>query len=382
MFAHTSICSPSQIKDLKQGYKTYTYSLNDTEHYAILDAENTKVCISKNYNFIFDKTNGSFHRWGKSFEDDPQFSPIGPELLDIEISVNGCPNACSFCYKSNTNKAPTNMSFQQFKNIIDKFPKTLTQVAFGITGIQTNPDFISMMEYCREIGVIPNFTLSGIDLTDNLAKDCARLAGALAVSAYQKDKNVCYDSVKKFTDLGMTQVNIHLMVSDKTLDFTYEVLNDMQTDPRLSKLNAIVFLGVKPKGRACDGYNPLSFKEFQKLVAYCFDNNLNIGFDSCSAPKFEAAVREMPISENRKKQLIQFSEGCESSLFSSYINVKGEYWHCSFSEDNIEHQKVDLSRVSNYITDLWYSDSVKKFRKAVLGTTVNGCRCCNIFSLD
>ena len=29
------------------------------------------------------------------------------------------------------------------------------------------------MEYCREIGVIPNFTLSGIDLTDEMAEKCA-----------------------------------------------------------------------------------------------------------------------------------------------------------------------------------------------------------------
>jgi len=179
----------------------------------IVDGELKKIFRSKDYNFDFDKTNGNFMRWGKTTasKDDPQFSPFGPEILDIEISVNGCPNGtavtstigpngeiiprenkseCKFCYKNNTQAKPTNMTLDTFKTILNKMPRTLTQIAFGITGVQTNPDFLDMMWHARTNGIIPNFTLSGKDLTDEMAEKCAKVIGAVAVSAMYGEKKI------------------------------------------------------------------------------------------------------------------------------------------------------------------------------------------------
>jgi MoaA/NifB/PqqE/SkfB family radical SAM enzyme len=357
----------------------------DNSHYILLDNEYAKVVIGYDYNYIFLKKSmfgcnaGFFQRWGNKIEDNPNFSPIGPEILDIEISVNGCQNACSFCYKNNKNIPATNMSLDTFKSIIDKFPRTLTQVAFGITGVQTNPDFIPMMEYCRSIGVVPNFTLSGIDLTDELADKLAKVSGALACSAYQTDKNVCYDTVKKFTDRGMSQVNIHLMVSQETLEFAKEVINDRVTDPRLSKLHAIVFLGVKPKGRAKGHFHTLTQEQYEDLIRYTMDKNFNFGFDSCSAPKFEASVKNINLDPQIIDKMIESSEPCESSLFSSYINTHGEYWHCSFAEEQEGQEFVDVIQAKDFIADVWYSEPVKRFRQKSIQSMHNGCRQCTVY---
>lgn len=351
---------------------------NSDKQYLLIETESLKMVVGEDYNYVFDKVSGYFSRWGKSYNDDPNYAPIGPEILDLEISVNGCPNACRFCYKSNVNTPATNMTFETFKSIIDSMPKSLTQIAFGITGIKTNPDFIKMMEYCREIGVIPNFTLSGIDLTDEMAEKVSKLVGALAVSAYQSDKNVCYNTVKKFVDLGIKQTNIHLMVSEETLPFVYEVLNDRLTDPRLKDMGAIVFLGVKPKGRAKGNYSSLATEKYKELIDFCLKKNLAIGFDSCSVPKFEAAVNGLDIPENDKKTLIAYSESCESSLFSSYINVAGEYWHCSFSENEPLISSVNCLNTKNFL-DIWYSPEIEKFRKTSIDSSKNGCRYCTVF---
>jgi len=45
---------------------------------------NTKAFRSPIYNYIFDKKTGFFVRWGKTLEDDPPFSPYGPELEKIK----------------------------------------------------------------------------------------------------------------------------------------------------------------------------------------------------------------------------------------------------------------------------------------------------------
>jgi len=371
-YLHLTMLSKMGTKDVKMS----PYTINGKK-YLVIDNHIGKVVVGEDYNFIFDKTNGDFKRWGKTYEEDPLFSPLGPEILDIEISVNGCPNNCKFCYKNNKATEPTNMTFETFKGILDSFSPALTQIAFGITGIQTNPDFIKMMEYCKERGVIPNFTLSGIDLTDEIALKCSKLVGALAVSAYRSDKNVCYNTVKKFVDLGINQTNIHLMVSQENIDFVYEVLNDRLTDPRLKQMGAIVFLGVKPKGRAKGQYHSLPVAEYEKLIGFCFGNNISVGFDSCSAPKFEAAVKKMDISEKKRAKLLECSESCESSLFSSYINVYGKYWHCSFAEGELK-DGVECVGVKDFLT-IWYSDIVKKLRDDSLKTLTNGCRHCNIF---
>ena len=79
--------------------------------------------------------------------------------------------------------------------------------------------------------------------------------GAVAVSYYpQKDKNVCYDSVEKLTDRGLSQCNIHAMICQETFEATKELFNDMSTDPRLEHLNAVIMLSLKQRGRGKCGY--------------------------------------------------------------------------------------------------------------------------------
>lgn len=175
-------------------------------------------------------------------------------------------------------------------------------------------------------------------------------------------------------------VNIHLMVSDQTIDFVYEVLRDRQTDSRLAHMNAIVFLGVKPKGRAAKGYLPLPTAEYAKLVKHCLEQNIPFGFDSCSAPKFEAAVKEMDLPDDRRKQLLTCSESCESSIFSAYINVAGEWFPCSFSEgENGMTTGVDVAGCSDFLRDVWYSDMAVRFREHLISTSEGGCRRCPLF---
>jgi MoaA/NifB/PqqE/SkfB family radical SAM enzyme len=347
--------------------------------YLLVDSAKAKIVIGEDYNYIFIKKTGFFQRWGKTGDDDPLFSPLGPEILDLEISVDGCSQNCPFCYKGNTNQTPTNMTLDTFKTIISKMPRVLTQIAFGITDVQTNPDFIPMMELCRSIGIIPNFTLSGIDLNDEIAKKVSEICGAVAVSVYDTNKHIGYDAIEQFTSLGMDQVNIHIMVSNETLPFVYEVLGDIQKDSRLKNMNAVVFLGVKPKGRAKAGFESLSNEQYSDLVNYCLDNKLDFGFDSCSAPRFENAIKISDMSDDRKIQLLGCSEPCESSIFSSYINVIGEYWHCSFTEDETGYDCINVLETDDFLKDVWYSEPVLKFRKALIDNMVDDCRYCQVF---
>jgi MoaA/NifB/PqqE/SkfB family radical SAM enzyme len=335
------------------------------------------------YNRVFNPATGFMARWGATKEEDPPYSPIGPEILDLEISVNACSMGCKFCYKGNTNATPTNMSLATFKQIMDKMNANLDSVAFGITDLTANSDFIPMLRECRARKVVPNFTLSGIDLTDELAIEIAPLVGAVAVSVYAIDKNIAYNAIHKFLQYGVTQTNIHLFVSEETLPFVYEVLQDIQTDLRLVSLNAVVFLGVKPKGRAKGKFHSLDKDSFASLIDYCMKHDIPHGFDSCSAPKYVATVKEMLLEDEQKTRLIQAAESCESfGMFSAYINVHGEYFPCSFCEGEPGWETgMSTLDIDNFVDDIWKSERVQMWReKSLSSKDCNGCRKCLMFT--
>lgn len=57
-----------------------------------------KMLRSEDYNYNFRLKDGLFQRWGKTEDDDPEFSPFGPEIMDIEISYGDtCSIRCNFC---------------------------------------------------------------------------------------------------------------------------------------------------------------------------------------------------------------------------------------------------------------------------------------------
>ena len=343
-----------------------------------------KSCMSADYNYVFNTKTGDFARWGKTVEDDPKCGPI--EIFDLEDSTvcNGIGSGpCRHCYKSNTKKGD-NMTFETFKSIFDKMPRTLTQIAFGIGDIWSNPDLIKMFDYCRNNtvnpNVVPNLTINGYGLTDEWVATLAKYCGGIAVSVYDP-KDVCYDAVEKLVNAGISQVNIHMLVSAETYDRCIEVINDAATDPRLKGLKAIVLLTLKPKGKRNTNTIIKDVSKYRHLIDLAFGQNINVGFDSCSAPTFLKAMKDHPQFE----RFSQMSESCESDRFSGYANVKGEYWHCSFTEGQPGWEPVDLMKVNSFEAEVWNSPQVKKFRDRLLcqnNDHIDGeCYLCPVYDL-
>jgi len=268
------------------------------------------------------------------------------------------------------------MSFETFKIMFDKFPKHLTQIAFGIGDIDANPDLWKIMDYCRENKVIPNITINGERMTDDLYDRLARTCGAIAVSKY--DKDICYNAVKRLSDRGMKQVNIHALLSKETYMNCYNTLLDKVIDPRLTGLSAVVFLWLKPKGEKNSFHQLDSMKRFQDLIDTAMQTGGKFGFDSCTAPTFLRAVEGNPNFETYKTM----SEPCESTLFSYYINVDGVGFPCSFSEGTPEYRGVDVIGCDDFLRDVWNSEESIKFRTRVMSNKDhNGCRMCPVYNL-
>jgi len=328
----------------------------------LIEDQYTKILRSENYNFIFNKQTGFFVRWGKTKEDDGDINLGLPELVDMEISTSchGIDKPCKFCYKSNTPKGDY-MSFETFKKIFSKLPPSITQLAAGIGDIDGNPDMWKIFNYCRENGVIPNVTINGARMTDELFDRLALMMGAVAVSLY--DKDLTYTAVEELTRRGLKQTNIHFLLSEETYDKAIETLNDIKIDDRLKHLNAIVFLSLKTKGNAKNGFTQLGQEKFNNIVKYSLDNNISIGFDSCGSTKFLKSIE----GHNNFKQMEMLVEKCEASLYSSYISVSGHYYPCSFC-DGVENweEGIDVLNCEDFLKDVWFNEKTLNFKKKLL----------------
>ena len=343
-----------------------------------------KSLRSPKYNWNFRKDTGKFIRWGENENNDPKFSPFGPEILDLEVGTicHGIDNKpCPHCYKSNFGTGK-NMSLETFKEILHKIPKTLTQIAFGVGDLDGNPDLFEMFRYCRENNhneVVPNLTINGWNLTDEQVKRLSKYCGAIAVSRYSHNVDACYNAIRRLLDSGITQTNIHALLSKETYLGCWKVLSEVENDPRLKGLNALVFLLYKPKGRGKkNDYSPVSFKEFKLLIDSALERKIRMGFDSCSAPFFLKSVLDNGDFEIYKT----YAESCESSRFSAYINVEGRYWHCSFTEDEPGWEGIDVLNNEDFLKNVWFSPETIRFRENVISqnhSIASDCYTCPTF---
>jgi hypothetical protein len=336
---------------------------------------NDKHVRSLNYNYDYNYKTGFFARWGRTQDDDPQIAPF-PEILDLEITTK-CSGpggkVCDFCYKSNTPNG-WNMPFETFTRIIDMMKPTskrvgITQVALGAdaSGL-ANPDMLEMMTYARINNVIPNITIA--DISGEMAFKLAQVCGAVAVSRYE-NKNYCYNSVEHLILTGMKQVNIHQMISKETLDQAYETIYDFSNldegdNSRLKGLNAIVFLSLKQKGRGI-GFTPLNQNDFKDLIDKAFELNVPIGFDSCGANSFLTAIE----GREDEAKLKTYAEPCESTIFSAYIDVHGQFFPCSFTPGwNGWDEGIDVLKYDDF-NEVWWHPKVNEFRKTLLKCSRN-----------
>ena len=328
-----------------------------------------KTISSENFNMYFNKVSGVTMTYGKTVSEDPEFCPLGPVIADFEVSTI-CSHNCAFCYKDNT-PSGSNMSFDMFRTIFHKLPRTLTQIAFGIGDINANPDLKRIMSYCRDNDyqhVIPNITINGDGMTDDWYEYLTKTCGAIAVSYY--DKETCFNTVEHITGMGFRQVNIHALLSDETFDQCMELVDLIGSDHRLQKLYYVVFLMLKKKGRG-EIMTRVPEDKYAHFMGKLLESGVRFGFDSCGAGRLIDYLKD----ERRSDLSMSSIEPCESGLFSIYVNAKGRFFPCSFAEGLPGWEEgIDLMTTDNFLTDVWLSEKVNILRDTLL---CNGRRCPN-----
>ena len=346
---------------------------------------NVSLYEDPEYHFreFFDKETGLWIT-GDCEDGTTPFRRSFPSLLDIGI-MGHCPNGkagiCAKagiqCYQNAPNSTRDNMKLEDFKTIIDQCKGKTFQVALGGAGDPNlHENFKEIVEYCRDNGIVPNYTTSGFNLTDKqveISKQC----GAVAVSQYSRleigqmpSYQILEDgsriptemmqvfsetnpqtniAIQKFLDAGIT-TNIHYVLGKNTIK---EAIIRLKNNLFPEGINAIVFLLHKPVGLGQESnmlhYNDPEVKEFFELI----DNEkfpFKIGFDACSVPGIINFTKNI---DSRS------TETCEGSRTSAYIDAQMNMMPCSFGNQDKSYY---VSLYDHTIKEAWESKVFNNFR--------------------
>jgi len=288
-----------------------------------------------------------------------------PSLLDIGI-MGHCTNKCDICYQGD--KWEDHMDISDFIKIIDQVKHHTTQVALGGRGDPNkHPDFDQFVMYAKRNGVVPNYTTSGIGLTQDEVDLTKQYCGAVAVSNY--DQDYTYEALNRFINAGM-KTNIHYVYTKESYSNALRIVQGEDIwDGKfnLSKLNAVIFLLFKRKGRATNLLDlvPTYYQINLLCLAikeYGTTTSFKIGMDSCLVNHYYDIIASL--TEEEKLSL----DTCEASRMSAYISPSLIMTPCSFcNEENGESLK-DKS-----IEEVWKNSVPFMTTRECLRTKRNSC---------
>ena len=318
-----------------------------------------KFFRNEDYELFFNTSTGFEIMRGVNGKPDP-FALVLPSLLDVGI-MGHCDNKCSFCYQGHDSQP--NMKLEDFKTIIDQVKHHTSQVALGGRGDPNlHENFKEIVMYALDNNVIPNYTTSGFNLTDEQIQ-ISKMCGAVAVSDYRSQET--YSSIKRLMDADI-KTNIHLIFSNGNFSDCVKILHGSNPwDPSfkhtqsvvdIDRLNAVIFLLFKPAGAGINtpGMRPnrYQFDVFSDLI-FQPRAKFKVGMDSCLANHVLQRVKP-----NELQSLAV--DTCEGARMSGYITPDMKMKPCSFAEKSWEISITDKQDIS-YIWNK--SQKFKSFRQ-------------------
>ena len=288
-----------------------------------------------------------------------------PQLIDVGVMGNclhGSSGLCIKsgvqCYQDGLRIRKQNMTFENFKKIVDQCTGKSFQFALGGRGdVDQHENFEDILRHCRENGIVPNFTSSGLALTEEKADICKRYCGAVAISWYRAEHTM------KAIELLIShkvKTNIHYVLGNNTID---EAIDRLKTGNFPIGINAIIFLlhkhvgmGSKENVLRVDDKRVQTFFELIDKKRFRF----KIGFDSCSCAGIINFMNDVNINS---------IDYCEGARHSCYIDAEMNMMPCSFANED-DRWFINLTKYT--IQEVWNSEPFNRFRHSL----ANSCSKC------
>ena len=196
-----------------------------------------------NYLALYD--NGKTYRF--YIDDDKELTgPKFPEFYDVKITGK-CQGNCPYCYMDSKDSLE---HYDCIKNIRDFFGKmTLNQrpfqVALGGGNPNYHPQFIEILKEFINLGIVPNYTTNGMNLTPEIYEATKEYCGGVAVSCHPHLQEYWQEAVFQFLYRHI-HTNLHIIISDrKSVDEFFQLYEQYH-----KKVKYFVLLPYEQVGRA------------------------------------------------------------------------------------------------------------------------------------
>lgn len=273
-----------------------------------------------------------------------------PELIDVGIMRKCvCSHLCKVgCYQKAAENTGANMSLENFEKICKEASGKTFQFALGGAGdVDTHENFEEILKMCRDYNIVPNFTTSGLMMTQEKAEICKKYVGAIAVSDHFSDYTE--NALDLLIDAGV-KTNIHFVVSNSSIDIA---IDRLKNNSFRKGVNAVIFLLCKNVGYATKE-DILKVDDPRVAEFYQLLNNGNfhhqVGLDSCNIPGIVNFATDINPD---------CYDTCEGGRWSMYITPDMKALPCSF--DNQE-QKWAFDISNDTIQNAWKSQQFEEFR--------------------
>ena len=172
-----------------------------------------------------------------------------PEFYDIKLT-DACNGECPYCYQS------SNPEDNHFDNVIKKINNLFGvmtenqkpfQVAIGGGEPTLSPNFVEVLKTFYDLGITPNYTTNGMEITNDILEATKQYCGGVAVSCHPHLEQHWSKASNAFFEKDIL-LNFHNIISDKkSIDTFIEIYTKWK-----DKVEYFVLLPLGNQGRAAD----------------------------------------------------------------------------------------------------------------------------------
>ncbi len=254
--------------------------------------------------------------------------------------TNRCSQHCDGCYMDSSDSYENELTTDEWKQYLKELRDLgVFHVALGGGEAFERNDFLELVSYCREIGLVPNLTTNGQSIGEREVSICKQM-GQVNISidgvndrfningregSFEKADN----SISLLKNAGI-YVGINCVVSRKNYPYLSEVIKYASK----KKLNEVEFLKYKPSGRGRKKYEEFSLTQkmirqfYPMLLRSSKKCKIELKIDCSFIP---AMVYHKPPKDELEKLAVT---GCDGGNFLMAIRSNGCFSGCSFMENN------------------------------------------------
>lgn len=242
-----------------------------------------------------------------------------PEFYDVKITGK-CNGQCPWCYQDSK---PENNHYIDAIEKINKFFGVMTenqkpfQVAIGGGEPTLHPHFVDILRTFYELGITPNYTTNGMNITQEIIDATHTYCGGVAISCHKHLEKYWKNAINKFR-LDEIKLNLHIIISDiQSINDFLDIYHEYEKD-----VDYFVLLPHTKKGRA---------KEKKLEHEYLFDKVEELNTNKIA---FGALFHPFLLNNKKRFDLSLY----EPEIMSKYLDLKDmKLYKSSFSEDVIKN---------------------------------------------